>query len=798
MKDEKIEDKSLVEAKGKKKAKKPAKKNKKAPGIFAKKYKPATLEKKVYKRIFVKEDLAYAKTLFVENKDKKGRVYFAVPKDMRFTKKEVKRLKTISKEVKSQKGRVKLLALGITAAVIAAIIILFSLFKNILVKKAVKSGCEAAFGAVCDIGSVSFKPLEGYLSINNLEIADKSSPWTNLVQFDRITSDFDLTLLLQGKFIVEEMSVTGIQTGTARKTDGTLAPKEKKEKKPKEEKVEEPKEPSKLSLMASGIADEMQARFMAAVDDLFAQYDPEKLINQFYSKLTLPGVVTDAVAFGTATTQTLTEKVDELQKTASELEKMTADVQKTADEVIATYNTVANMDISKGLENADKVKAAYDTVVSAYDTAMSAYDTSVAAYNQATGTVDMVKAVAADVQTQYGTLTKAFDADSGFLKGEIATLKGLTVSDGFAFLAGTCSDLVKTVLGEYYGYIEMGIDYIKSLKSEDKPKTEKKKPAERDKGRTITFTKHNEPTVWIKHIEGSGPKLQFTADNISSDEKAAGAPCVLDFNGHDLGFAIGETSGSMPGMAATTAFDLSTTIHDTGAYAIAGSLAFDPFSLYAGYFEPEAAVEIVNSVFNRFNATTASFTAAAEGFGKDMAFTFDTDMGTLLWNAVQTEWNERLEAVKQQVLAEAQTRLQAYVDEAVQSLTGYTSLESAIAGYTEQIEGYKKQLEEKKNELQSYATGAVDNAKAEAERLAKEAEEKARAAAKAAEDAARAEADRIAAEAAAKAKAAEEAARAEAERIAREAEEAARREAEKAAAEAASKAADALGIPKFW
>lgn len=761
--------------------KKQPKKNKKAPGIFARKYKPEKLEKKVYKRIYVKEDLEYVKTLFSEFTDKKGRTYLAVPKDMRFTKKEVKRLKKLSVDIKSQKGRVKIVALLVTAALIAGISIFLALFKNVLVKKAVKAGCEAAFGAVCDIEDVSFKPFAGYLSITDIQIADKSSPWTNVIQIEKLTSDFDLTMLLQGKFIVEEMSVTGIQTGTERSSDGTLAVKEKKQKAKKEPEKpaepEEPKEPSKLALMISDISDEMYRRFMSACSDLFAQYDPAQIIDSLYGQLSVPETVNQAMEFGKQMTAELQEKASELEKTADA-------VKKSMDEVMA-------VDYQAVLKNPLLIKEDYAIVESAYTTAVNAY-------NEATGTISMVSSVTADVQKQYAVLSSAVEKDTLFLKSQVDELKGITTKDAFSFLTDTGADLVKAVLGETYQYVEMGLDYVKNMKKDEKPASEKKKPAERSQGRTITYRNHNEPKVWIKYLEGSGPKLQFTAMNISSDEKAAGGPAVLDFNGHDLAFAMGTTSGKKMGLSASTAFDVSATIHDTGSYEVEGKLALSPFSIYAGTFDPDIASSIVNSVFARFTSAAAEFTAVSAE--KGMKFTFDTDIGTNLYQAVLDEWNEQLSAIKEKVLSELQEKLEGYVNEAVQSLTGYADVESAIEEYTAKIESYKKLLEDKKNELTGYVNGTMDAVNAGVEQLKDEAERLKKEAAAAAQ----AEAERLKAEAEAAAKAeaerlkkeAEDAAKAEAERLKKEAEDAAKREAEAAAQKAAEAASKAF--KKFW
>lgn len=711
-----------------KKAEKAPKKTKKAPGIFARKYTQKRLEKKVYSRIFVKEDLVYVKSLFVEQEDKKGRKFYALPKDMRFTKKEAKRLSVLSKDVKSQKGRVKLAALLITVALIAAAGIFLSLFKNVLVKKAVKSGCEAAFGAVCDIGDVDFRPLDGYLSITDLEIADKSNPWTNLIQIGRITSDFNLTMLLQGKFIVEEMSVTGIESGTARKIDGTLPVKEKKQKEKKEKKAvepEEPSEPSKLSLKTAEITAQLTDSFNSAVDDLFAQYDPESIIDGLYSQLSLPGMSNEAIGMGTALAVSIQDEVTELQKAAEDVKK--------------SFDSVMALDYQAALKNPLLAKEMYETVSDTYSAAVSAYDEAQTAKRSFVSAGASVKELSA-------SLTSAFDADSSFIRNQVSDLKGITAGDCFSFLSDTAADFAKATLGDAWGYVETALDYIQNMKKDDTPAKEGKKPGERLPGQTITYREYNEPSFWIKHLEGSGPKLQFTAVNVSSDEEAAGGPAILDFNGHDMGFAMGSDSGSAPGMKGSAAFDLSATIHDTGSYALTGDLDLSPFTLHAGAFSPEAASDIVNSVFARFDSVSGGFTAVSEKRGQ-LDFSFETDLGSAISAAIKDEWNAQIENIKETVLAEAQDRLKGYVDDAIESLTGYTDYESLVNEYSGLIESYRNQIEEKKNELSGYINGAADAVKAEADRLKAEAEEAAKKAAEAAAE----EAAKKAAEAAANA-----------------------------------------------
>ena len=92
--------------KTKSKVKKEAKKisTKKLPRLFKKRYTDKKLNKKLYSKVYVPEDKKYLQSLFVEcgTKGKKNIPLYAVPKDLTFTKKEIKRLKTLKKELKKQ------------------------------------------------------------------------------------------------------------------------------------------------------------------------------------------------------------------------------------------------------------------------------------------------------------------------------------------------------------------------------------------------------------------------------------------------------------------------------------------------------------------------------------------------------------------------------------------------------------------------------------------------------------------------------------------------------------------------
>ncbi|NTV51912.1 MAG: TIGR03545 family protein, partial [Candidatus Firestonebacteria bacterium] len=63
------------------------------------------------------------------------------------------------------------------------------------------------------------------LSVNGLQVADKNAPMKNLFSVDAMSFALEPVPLLSKKVIIDEMTVTGIRYGTARKTSGALPPR---------------------------------------------------------------------------------------------------------------------------------------------------------------------------------------------------------------------------------------------------------------------------------------------------------------------------------------------------------------------------------------------------------------------------------------------------------------------------------------------------------------------------------------------------------------------------------------------
>ena len=111
--------------------------------------------------------------------------------------------------------------LGFVAFV--GLLVLFWLFyASTLIKNSIESFGSDIAGAKVELAQVnlSFDPLG--LELRNLKVADAEQPMKNLVQLEQINAQMELTPLLLGKVIIQDISMTGLLFNTDRKTSGAL------------------------------------------------------------------------------------------------------------------------------------------------------------------------------------------------------------------------------------------------------------------------------------------------------------------------------------------------------------------------------------------------------------------------------------------------------------------------------------------------------------------------------------------------------------------------------------------------
>ena len=707
---------------------------KKIPSLFRKKYTAKKLEKKIYKKLYVPDDKKYVKSLFteVEKKGAKQIPIYAIPADKaeQLAKKDMKRLKLLAKQIKSQKGRVNFVPLIVTIAFIVAIPVCFSMFKNVIIKKALTVVCENIFEAKTDIEKVDFKFLDSSLKIKKVEIANKNDYMKNLVDIGSITIDFDLGQLLRKRFVADELSVLDVNTGTERTTSGELPPAKEKKIKKQKEKAEKAASESKLGKALSDkkavAADSLQKN----ITGLFNQFNPETLMQNYAAQLQTPAISTQVQ--------------EQIPQIVAKWQAKPAEVQKTVDELQKSVNEIMAFDFSSVQNNPLKIKEFIESLDSTYKNIDKVK-------NDANGVLNSFNADIAEADGLRKTVQNAVTHDMNFANSEINKIKSLNVSDGTKLISGMFENVACDVLGKYYPYAMKGVDYLLELKSKqaskpktEKPKKEKKKySVKRAPGRDIFYRQDKVPALWIKKMAGSGPNFFAQATDIASNQDIINKPAKIDFNmdlwnlQHTAKLVVdfrtetkepliradyglkniplnipAEKFGEYPGVPsfdAKCAVDAILKIFDDEGFEITGKGLLTDLKISTVPFEPEYASKIYSSVMGRINTVRASMTS---GFtlssGLNMALDSDADVQVI--NSIKKEMEAQLAGIKENLKSELTKRINEASGGALSQFGSLDDIKSKLTGSVGQANGYEKQLTQKRSEAEKQMKGKADEA----------------------------------------------------------------------------------------
>ncbi len=113
---------------------------------------------------------------------------------------------------------------GMVAFVLLSALVagLLYLFAENLVKSAIVSSAESAFGAEVNVADVKlgYSPLQ--LSVLGMQVTDKESPSKNLFSFERATAGVDVWQYLFGKIIIDKLEVSQLAFSSVRSQAGKV------------------------------------------------------------------------------------------------------------------------------------------------------------------------------------------------------------------------------------------------------------------------------------------------------------------------------------------------------------------------------------------------------------------------------------------------------------------------------------------------------------------------------------------------------------------------------------------------
>jgi uncharacterized protein (TIGR03545 family) len=157
--------------------------------------------------------------------------------------------------------------------IVSSILIFFIIFFDPIAGRVLEKVASRMNEAKVDVQGFRTKLFKGRVSIDNLQVTDKSNPMTNIVEAGPLAFQLDFTELFSKRVIINEATLKGLSFGTARKKSGALPKKIEKKKETESEK------PS----VASKLAEKYQDRFKLQLGGMKTEvksridFDPENL-----------------------------------------------------------------------------------------------------------------------------------------------------------------------------------------------------------------------------------------------------------------------------------------------------------------------------------------------------------------------------------------------------------------------------------------------------------------------------------------------------------------------------------------
>lgn len=126
-----------------------------------------------------------------------------------------------------QMGKISLFIL-VPTVLFGAVILLYLLFANTILKNAAENGLGDSLGAEVNIDDLDHSLMPFGISIKRMQATDPSAPIRNKFEIASLAADVDLMPLLGGKVIVENLIVDDVAFGTTRQAPGEVYRKAEK------------------------------------------------------------------------------------------------------------------------------------------------------------------------------------------------------------------------------------------------------------------------------------------------------------------------------------------------------------------------------------------------------------------------------------------------------------------------------------------------------------------------------------------------------------------------------------------
>ncbi|GHV95048.1 hypothetical protein AGMMS50293_13680 [Spirochaetia bacterium] len=633
---------------------------------------------------------------------------------------DLKKLKLLFKAIKNnRKGVVKLVPLFFAAAVVAALVIFFTVFANPLLGRAMEKGLEAIFEARADVHNFRLSLLRFRISIGEITVANRDSPMQNLFQMGRTVISLKPEAVLRGKIYIEEIRADTIRFGTGRTVSGALParpPKVKKEK-PKSD--------------APPLVD-------------LQNFDAMALLNREYDKLNTPRLYDEAIAAYNETLAKWQGQVDLAKSRTGEL--------KAAAQPLLNINVNNIRDIETVTRTIQEINTMVTTVQTAADDAtkmVSGIETD----------INMAKNLEQSART-------ALTDDIDHLKSYIDLGSG----SAFAALEPSIREVLSDTAEQYLDYGLRALEAIEKLKAQSaaKPKTEKPKPTPKIafKGRDVIFPTRNYPQFFLGILASdftlpastgtSAWNWAFDMRDISSDPDLTNRPVSLtlgltedggslerqlgfkgsaDFrtnsaerftaglNGKGFPVSLGDQLGKVGinGFNGAAAFSMNLSGHTNGGVSGGGDVRI----AQARLVDPVGTLaQAVDSAVQEAGSIDLGI-QYAHWVDRNDEFKITTNIADLINRAMRSMVNAYAKKAMDEIERVLRERISQYIDGKFISKEEMDTLFSVARGDKAAMDQLKNTLTNKKTEfeqkLKAAADQAVQQAKDEAQRQGQQA-----------------------------------------------------------------------------
>ncbi len=714
---------------------------KKLPAILRRTYSERALRTRLLRRIYIPQDRKDIAELFVKGANPKKPDYYAIPKELTYTKKAIKRYNRLAKEIKTQKKFVfKLIPFAAVIAAFAALDIFIVTFKNPIAKKLITTAFQTVFQAKTEIEYVNVSFISTSLTIRNIAVGNKDSVMKNLFEAEKMEMDFSLTQALRGRFHAQNLECSGMRFNTDRKTSCAL-------------------EKGSGTFMDTPFMKQVKANSQKAIEDLqamateiFGGSDVESIVANVRENIKSPQAVMDAMAQSQELIDKWKEKPAEL---SEQVKSFAAKVQN-----LQTFNVKA-FKVEK-VEDIETLRIELQKVT-------DVIEESKAAKLYAEG-------LAAEVAEDARTVKKIGTDVSAAVKNDIdfATERLTTISGAIRNADKLFNDALEVVgydmLGRYYPYVVKGINMAQEFKAQadaqaaSKPKETKKKkekaPSRTLKGKTYWFGTEA-PKFLIEHALASGTGFKAEINEITNNPNIRYKPTTAQINliikdVDHMGLLVvdarrGSTKpliqASYSGAGFTASMDgsriaakkgipsidgkaliqLSATAGSDG-FTTTGSIKLDPLKLTTDGFENELVTKYYRQGLDCVNRLS---------LGYDIGFTSSRGVWLNLTGNFAEQFTEAVKTVAMNIgrdakfaaLRRLEKELNNSSNEVIVKGKEFLGIESDIDLQNMKLSDLQEIVEKKKLELEQRIKDEVkkasDAAKAEAKQKIQEADQKA-------------------------------------------------------------------------